>query len=105
MTVIHIGKSPVMNDAGPPVQCQQTTPLTVLFKFRADVEAAHKEKFVQELKTLKNLPCVRNRQLFVGGPSITTPIEKSKGFEYSLVSFHPDREALAAYQASEEHER
>lgn len=66
---------------------------------------AHKAKFVSELKTLRLLPCVRDQQLFVGSPSITIPIEKSKGFEISLVSFHPDPAALAAYQASEEHER
>jgi hypothetical protein len=37
--------------------------------------------------------------------SVTEPIEKSKGFEYALVSYHEDREALAQYQASAEHER
>lgn len=99
MTVIHIGRF-TPRQARPAADL-----LAVLFKFRADVAAAHKTKFVEELKTLKNLPCVRDRQLFVGGPSITTPIEKSKGFEYSLVSFHQNPEALAAYQASEEHER
>jgi hypothetical protein len=46
-----------------------------------------------------------NRLLFVGGPTITTPVEKSKGYEISLVSFHPGPEALAEYQASQEHER
>ena len=33
------------------------------------------------------------------------PIEKSKGFEYALVSYHEDGGALAQYQASAEHER
>jgi hypothetical protein len=46
-----------------------------------------------------------NQRLAVGGPSITEPIEKSKGFEYALVSVHRDRKALAEYQASEGHER
>lgn len=101
MTVIHIGTS---NNANSRIAISQTTML-VLFKFRAEVSAGHKEKFVSALKTLRSLPCVQNGQLFVGGPSITTPIEKSKGFEFSLVSFHPNPEALAAYQASEEHER
>ena len=32
-------------------------------------------------------------------------MEKSKGFQYALVSYHEDRAALAAYQASSEHER
>lgn len=39
----------------------------------------------------------------VGGPSITTPIERSKGFHYCLVSYHKDRAALDQYQASPEH--
>lgn len=100
MTVVHVGQST-------PPEGRRSTQLTcsVLFKFRTDVDAAHKAKFVDELKTLRELSCVRNRQLFVGGPSITTPAEKSKGFEFSLVSFHSSPEALAAYQASEEHER
>lgn len=39
----------------------------------------------------------------VGGPSITKPIERSKGFQYCLLSFHKDRAALDEYQASKEH--
>lgn len=66
---------------------------------------AHKSKFVSELKTLKTLPCVQEGRLIVGGPSITDPIEKSKGFEFALLSYHRDREALAEYQASKEHHR
>jgi hypothetical protein len=54
---------------------------------------------------LKSLPCVQDGRLIVGGPSITDPIEKSKGFEFALVSYHRDGEALAEYQASKEHER
>lgn len=79
--------------------------ITVLFKFRSDVTAEHKEKFVTELKALKDLPCVQNHRLIVGGPSITDPIERSKGFHYALLSFHPDAAALAEYQASEQHHR
>lgn len=60
---------------------------------------------MSQLKALRMLPCVLDNLLFVGGPSITTPIEKSQGYEISLVSFHPDADALAAYQASHEHER
>ncbi|PQM43873.1 hypothetical protein VE01_10769 [Pseudogymnoascus verrucosus] len=77
----------------------------VLFKFRPDVSAAHKSLFVSELKTLKSLPCVQDGRLIVGGPSITDPIERSKGFEFALLSYHRDREALAEYQASKEHHR
>jgi hypothetical protein len=54
---------------------------------------------------LKNLPCVKSQRLVVGGPSITDPSSKSKGFQYALVSYHEDRAALDAYQASSEHER
>lgn len=43
--------------------------------------------------------------MIVGGPSITDPIERSKGFQYSIVSFHKDRKALEEYQASKEHHR
>lgn len=89
----------------PPRPSTAANPPAVLFKFRADVAEAHRAKFVEEVSALRDLPCVRDRQLWVGGPSITTPIEKSKGFQHALVSFHASPEALAAYQASEEHER
>jgi hypothetical protein len=46
---------------------------------------------------------VKYNRLLVGGPSITDPIERSKGFQYALLSYYHDREALAAYQASKEH--
>ncbi|KAI2707237.1 hypothetical protein CBS147332_6891 [Penicillium roqueforti] len=77
----------------------------VLFKFRKDVGNEVKEEFLSQIKTLKSLPCVISQRLDVGGPSITTPIEKSKGFDYALVSYHENRAALAEYQASSEHER
>ncbi|KAI1752651.1 stress responsive A/B barrel domain protein [Xylaria castorea] len=77
----------------------------VLFKFRADVSDDHKEKFVTELRQLKNLPCVMNSRLVVGGPSITDPIVRSQGFQYALLSYHKDRQALETYQASDEHHR
>ncbi len=78
---------------------------TVLFKFRPEVSAEHKSKFISELKTLKNLPCVKDNRLVVGGPSVSDPIESTKGFEFALVSYHDDRTALAEYQASVEHKR
>jgi len=67
------------------------------------VTDAHKAQFVQELKTLKNLDCVKDHRLLVGGPSITDPIDRSKGFQFSLVSFHENKKALEEYQASKEH--
>lgn len=79
--------------------------ISVFFKFRPDVPQEHKQAFTTELKQLKHLPCVKDGRLFVGGPSITDPIERSKGFEIALVSYHADRDALAQYQASDEHHR
>ena len=77
----------------------------VLFKFRPEVTQEHKQEFVTELKTLKNLPCVKEQRLIVGGPSITDPIERSRGFHFALLSFHEDRAALEEYQKSDEHHR
>lgn len=65
----------------------------------------HKQTFVAELKKLKSLSCVKDGRLIVGGPSVTDLIERSKGFEIALVSHHEGREALAEYQASDEHHR
>ncbi|KAJ5359343.1 uncharacterized protein N7496_011756 [Penicillium cataractarum] len=77
----------------------------VLFKFQPETSPTIREKFITELKTLKNLHCVQSQRLVVGGPSITDPASKSKGFQYALVSYHENRAALDAYQASSEHER
>ncbi|KAI0096115.1 stress responsive A/B barrel domain protein [Nemania sp. FL0031] len=77
----------------------------VLFKFRTDVSDSHKDEFVTELRKLKDLPCVINSRLVVGGPSITDPIERSQGFQYALLSYHKDKQALAEYQASDEHHK
>lgn len=74
-----------------------------MFKFKPEVTQEHKDTFVRELKKLKNLPCVKDGRLLVGGPSVTDPIERSKGFEYALVSFHENLAALEEYQASKEH--
>ncbi|EPS25627.1 hypothetical protein PDE_00561 [Penicillium oxalicum 114-2] len=77
----------------------------VLFKFRCETELNIRAAFVRELKSLKNLACVKHQRLIVGGPSITDPASKSKGFHYALVSYHADRAALNRYQASSEHAR
>jgi hypothetical protein len=112
MTVIHIGKHPYQTrpKLHPPCLLQKkkkrnslTHPPKVLFKFRPEVPQSHKETFATRLKALKNLPSVKNHRLIVGGPSITDPAERSKGFHYALLSYHADAEALAAYQASDEH--
>ncbi|KAI1865928.1 uncharacterized protein JN550_008186 [Neoarthrinium moseri] len=75
----------------------------VLFKFRSDVSLEHKAEFVTELKKLKSLPCVKDGRLIIGGPSVTDPIERSKGFEFCLISYHENLKALEEYQASKEH--
>lgn len=77
----------------------------VLFKFLSTVTEEQKALFVTEIKKLKSLSCVLDGRLIVGGPSITTPLEKSKGFHFALLSYHRDRAALEEYQASDEHHR
>lgn len=77
----------------------------MLFKFRPEVGDDLRTTFVQELKQLKSLPSVLNQRLVVGGPSVTDPIERSKGYHYALVSYHKNRAALDEYQASSEHHR
>lgn len=79
--------------------------MIVLFKFKPTVSLAHKNGFVTQLKALKKLSCVLDNRLIIGGPSITEPIERSKGYEIALLSFHQDRQALEDYQASSEHKR
>lgn len=102
MTLIHFGKYLVVILFEVHVLTNHQL-FPVLFKFRSDVSPAHKSLFVSELKTLKALPSVLNSRLLVGGPSITDPIERSKGFGFALVSYHRNREALAEYHASKEH--
>ncbi|ODM15854.1 hypothetical protein SI65_08694 [Aspergillus cristatus] len=75
----------------------------VMFKFRPEVTQEHKDIFVRELKELKELDCVKGHRLVVGGTSVTDPIERSKGFEFALLSFHENLEELGKYQASKEH--
>ncbi|KAF2969956.1 hypothetical protein GQX73_g3632 [Xylaria multiplex] len=112
MTVIHIGSSvrstTRKNETTAGWLARKLSPANsslhpVLFKFRADVSNSHKEEFVTELRKLKDLPCVMDSRLVVGGPTITDPIERSQGFQYALLSYHRDRQALADYQASDEH--
>ncbi|KAK0861115.1 hypothetical protein LTR87_017075 [Friedmanniomyces endolithicus] len=75
----------------------------VLFKFQPEITAAHRALFAGKLKTLKSLPCVKGHRLIVGGELITDPIDRSKGYQHALLSFHEDRAALLDYQASKEH--
>ncbi|KAI3396939.1 hypothetical protein diail_11552 [Diaporthe ilicicola] len=102
ITMLSVQAIPTSTDPRDSFDSQLTDGL-VLFKFRPDVSQQHKDSFVAELKKLKSLPCVHDAQLTVGGPSVTDPIERSKGYEFALVSRHKDKAALAEYQASSEH--
>ncbi|RDH16529.1 hypothetical protein M747DRAFT_244852 [Aspergillus niger ATCC 13496] len=101
MTLVHIGQFPHNHHRHYDIHL--TYPQPVLFKFRPEVTDEHKQRFVTELKKLKNLPCVKSGRLLVGGPSVTDPIDRSKGFQIALVSYHENLAALAEYQASKEH--
>ena len=100
MTLIHIGTDPSQSQS----QATNRQIPAVLFKFREEVSAEHKAMFVKVLRTLRDLSCVKDGKLWVGSPSVTNPIEKSKGFEIALVSFHHNLAALEVYQATKEHE-
>ena len=102
MTIVHIGKP---FGAFLKSQTKASNRGVVLFKFIPSTTAEQKASFLSAIKSLKSLPCVLDNRLVVGGPSVTDPIEKSKGFEYALLSFHRDRDALEEYQASKEHEQ
>lgn len=58
-----------------------------------------------EIKRFKHLTSVKDGRLLVGWPSATDPIQQSKGFEISLVSYHKDWQALALYKSSDEPNR
>lgn len=77
----------------------------VLFKFKPEVSSEHKETFARELKKLRDLPSVLNKRLVVGGPSVTEPIERSRGYHYALVSYHKDKSALAEYVCASQLEK
>ncbi|KAL3484997.1 stress responsive A/B barrel domain protein [Aspergillus germanicus] len=74
-----------------------------MFMFRPDVGAQTKDTFLRELRKLKDLESVKAQRLVVGGPSLTDPIERSKGFELAIMSLHNDLADLERYQASQEH--
>ncbi|PVH80237.1 stress responsive A/B barrel domain protein [Cadophora sp. DSE1049] len=77
----------------------------VLFKFKPAVTAVQRAEFVKMAKSLKSLSCVKDGRLIVGGPSMTNPISKSKGYDCALVSYHVDLEAVEEYHVTKEHEK
>ncbi|KAI0445796.1 stress responsive A/B barrel domain protein [Xylaria telfairii] len=77
----------------------------VLFKFKPEVTKEQGDEFIREVKSLKNLPCVKDGRLIVGGPSLTDPIELSKGHQYACLSYHENLAALEEYQTSKEKSR
>lgn len=100
MTIIHMGEQLLSFTS----RSKTDFGYEVMFKFRPEVSEEHKATFVRELKRLKDLPCVKDNRLIVGGQSLTDPIERSKGFQYALLSYHQDLKALEEYQASKEHQ-
>ncbi|KAI1203415.1 hypothetical protein F5X97DRAFT_342009 [Nemania serpens] len=77
----------------------------VLLRFKPEVTQEHKDAFIREVKTLKNLPGVKDGRFIVGGPSLSDPIKWSMGFEFALISHHENLAALREYQAHKEHHR
>ncbi|KAI0506252.1 stress responsive A/B barrel domain protein [Xylaria bambusicola] len=77
----------------------------VLFRFQPWVTQEQGEAFLRECKSLKNLSCIKDGRLFVGGPTLTDPIELSKGLRYALVSYHENLAALNEYQVAKEASR
>jgi len=57
------------------------------------------------MKALRSLPSIKEQRLIVGGPSVSKPIARSKGFECALVSYYEDEKAVAEYTVSDEHVR
>ncbi|KAI0097584.1 stress responsive A/B barrel domain protein [Nemania sp. FL0031] len=74
----------------------------VLFKFKPWVTQEQGDAFLCECKSLKNLSCIKDGRLFVGGPTVTVPVELSKGLRYALVSYHENLAALNEYQVAKE---
>ncbi|KAI0857777.1 stress responsive A/B barrel domain protein [Xylaria cubensis] len=77
----------------------------VLFKFKPEVTKEQGEAFVREVKSLKKLSCVKDGRLFVGGPSLTDPIEYSRGHQYVCLSYHENLAALDQFQVDKETSR
>ncbi|KAH7397705.1 hypothetical protein BKA64DRAFT_753329 [Cadophora sp. MPI-SDFR-AT-0126] len=101
MTVIHIGNFLTQRNQIIALLIRNA----VLFKFKPTVTAGQRAEFVKLAKSLKSLSCVKDGRLIVGGPSITDPVSKSKGYDCALVSYHEDLEALREYHVTEEHEK
>ncbi|KAF9884730.1 hypothetical protein FE257_001291 [Aspergillus nanangensis] len=76
----------------------------VMFKFRPEVTEDHRDSIIQDLKAMKAMDCVKGHRLVVGGPSINTPPERSKGFQVTLLSFHENIAELQKYRDSDEHQ-
>ncbi|KAJ5365281.1 stress responsive A/B barrel domain protein [Penicillium concentricum] len=76
----------------------------VLIKFRPEVAQEHKDNVIREIQKMKEMNSIKGRSLVVGA-SITVPMERSKGFEIALVSFHENKTELEKYRNSEEHHR
>ncbi|KAK0612635.1 hypothetical protein B0T17DRAFT_544183 [Bombardia bombarda] len=77
-----------------------------MLRFKPEVVTQeHRDNFLREVRLLKSLPSVKGGRLIVGSPSLTDPIEWSKGFEFAMISYHENLASLREYQASKEHHR
>ncbi|OQE45887.1 hypothetical protein PENCOP_c001G04909 [Penicillium coprophilum] len=69
-----------------------------------DVAEGTRSDTIRAMKSLKTLDCVKGHRLVVGGPSINTPPERTKGFEVVLLSLHENMTAFEKYRDSDEHQ-
>ncbi|CAG8984165.1 hypothetical protein HYALB_00008167 [Hymenoscyphus albidus] len=76
----------------------------VLGKCKPDITQEQKNEVVREIKSLKVQPSVKDGRL-MGGPSLSTPEERNKGYEFAFVSYHENLVALEDYQSTKEYHR
>ncbi|KAJ5164180.1 uncharacterized protein N7500_006010 [Penicillium coprophilum] len=69
-----------------------------------DVAEETRGDTIRAMKSLKTLDCVKGHRLVVGGPSINTPPERTKGFEVVLLSLHENMTSYEEYRDSNEHQ-
>ncbi|KAI0975856.1 stress responsive A/B barrel domain protein [Xylaria arbuscula] len=72
----------------------------VIGKLKSWVTQEQSDHFILGLKSLKTLPCVKDGRVLVGGPSLTEPIEQSRGLQHAFVSYHENMDALNDYQVA-----
>ncbi len=76
----------------------------VMFRFKTEVDQETRATVIAAAKEMKHLDSVMGHKLLVGSPSVTNPLTMSQGYDFALVSYHNDLEALTAYQKSPRHQ-